>query len=143
MIILDLNDPAPIPLKLLDSGAEFELMEAVRVNIVPNEAGSTIWVEVPAGYRTDLASIPPEAGIIGFEKLGRHSYAAIVHDWMFSQQMGYELANAAFYGMLLKLGVPWWKSMVMTFACEAGGKSRYKQCGKRLRKRSETLTATA
>lgn len=132
MIVLDLKSPQPLPLKMRDNGEEFELLEAIKVNLASEHC--PLWVEVPQGYVTDLATIPPEVAIFGFEKLGRHSYAAIIHDWMFTKQMGYELSNAAFYSLLRASGVTQWKAAVMAFFCEAGGKSRYKKCGKLLEK---------
>lgn len=133
MLILNLKDPESLPIKLLPDGKTFSLTESVRVNI-GTDAGP-IWVEIQSGYVTDLASIPPELGILGFEKMGRHSYAALVHDWMFDQQVGYELCNAAFYSMLRTLGVRPWKSAIMAFFCQAGGKGRYKAAGKKLLER--------
>jgi Protein of unknown function (DUF1353) len=126
MIILDFTKPVSVPLRLLASGAEFELLEDIQVDISDNPE-VPLHLIIPAGFKTDLASIPPEAGILGFEKLGKHSYAAIVHDYMWSKGMGYELSNAAFFTVLDKLGCGWWTSFCMAFSVQAAGRSRYKK----------------
>ncbi len=126
MIILDFNNPAPIPLQMLSSGAEFVLLEDVQVNISDNSS-TPLLLTIPKDFKTDFASIPPEAGILGFEKLGKHSYAALVHDYMWSKGMGYELSNAAFFSVLDKLGCGWWTSMLMAVSVQAAGRRRYKK----------------
>lgn len=130
MITVDMTNPPKIPLRMLDDGQHFELGEDITVNI--GSPTCPLNVEIPAGYITDLASIPPEVGIFGFEKLGRHSYAAIVHDWLYDRQAGYELANAALYSMLKQLGVSNFTAAIFAFCVQSGGKSRYKKAGKEL-----------
>lgn len=129
MITIDLKNPQRLPLELLPGGKEFELKEATRINI--GSESCALWVEIPAGYTTDFASIPREAALFGFDKLGKHSYAALAHDWMFARQAGFELANAALYNMLRASDVPRWKSVIMMFCCETGGKSKYLKCAKK------------
>lgn len=130
----------PVPMKLLDDGQSFQLTEDVSFNI--GSGLSALTLTIPSGYRTNLASIPPEAGILGFEKLGRHSYAALLHDWMYNAQMGFELANAVFYHTLRQTGVPNWRAVVMGFAVQAGGKWRYKAAAKELAAMKLTPTAS-
>ena len=124
MITLDLSKPVPLPLQILEGGRSFKLLEAIRVNLGTPKA--PMWLEIPAGFETDFASIPPEAGILGFEKLGAHSFAALIHDYLYTCQVGFELANTVFYESMRKSGVGSVRAKLMALATEAGGKSRYK-----------------
>jgi hypothetical protein len=138
VIHLDFNNPPAIPLQMLASGAEFVLQEDIRLDVSDNPEVPLVLV-IPKGFLTDLASIPPEAGILGFQKLGKHSYAALVHDYMWDQGMGYELSNACFFSVLNKLGCGWWTSFLMAFSVQAAGKSRYKKALTKKKATQETI----
>jgi hypothetical protein len=125
MLVVNFANPVPVPLTLLNDGSSFELQTDLHVSISENDA-APLTITIPAGYVTDLASIPPEAGLFGFNKLGKYSFAAIVHDYMFSKQMGFELANAIFYSLLKKSGLPKWQCSLMASAVQIGGRSRYR-----------------
>lgn len=66
-----------IILSPLPDGQRFEL-----VSPVPYRYGDQTW-EVPAGVKTDFASIPG-VGRIFLPKWGKYGWAAIWHDWAYS-----------------------------------------------------------
>jgi hypothetical protein len=44
-------------------------------------------IRVPAGFQTDLASIPWFAQpLVGFMRVGRFDRAAVIHDWLYATQ---------------------------------------------------------
>ena len=77
--------------------------------------------DVPAGFCTDLASIPQLAqALIG--KWERHAPAAVLHDWLYvTQPMPRRDADWLFAEALFAAGVPTWKRAAMWLAVRAGG----------------------
>ncbi len=88
-----------------------------------------IAVVVPEGYVTDFASIPGFAqGIIS--PFGRHSEAAVVHDWLYTlgtpgDETGRRLADRTFRRALHLVGVGFVRRYIMYAAVRMGGKSGY------------------
>lgn len=88
-----------------------------------------IAVAVPEGYVTDFASIPGFAqGIIS--PFGRHSEAAVVHDWLYTlgtpgDEKGRRLADRTFRRALHLVGVGFVRRYIMYAAVRIGGKSGY------------------
>lgn len=86
---------------------------------------------VPAGFRTDLASIPKRArGIIA--QVGPNLQAAIPHDWCYTHVVslrGVEMTRAEadqlFLDGMASLGVPWLRRKIMYWAVRVGGKGRW------------------
>lgn len=79
---------------------------------------------VPAGFRTDLASIPQVAqAVIG--KWERHAPAAVLHDWLYATQpMPRCDVDWLFAEALYAAGVPVWKRAAMWMAVRlAGGRA--------------------
>lgn len=59
----------------------FELQQPLRFLLT----GGRI-VTVPAGYKTDFASVPPI--LWGFiPSIGRHNHAAVLHDWLYDNRV--------------------------------------------------------
>lgn len=58
------------------------------------QGDSRVWV-VPAGFQTDLDSVPRIPGLYAMFK-GRSVKAAIVHDWLYATQQGKLLADKVF-----------------------------------------------
>lgn len=89
-----------------------------------------IGVEVPAGYITDLASVPRIFWRI-LPPFGEYSSASIVHDYLCEHGSWTGcprwLADAIFYQIMVEHGVPYWKRLVMwaavRLAANVGGKS--------------------
>lgn len=84
-------------------------------------------ITVPSGFLTDLASIPRFA--TGFVKqFGRHTPAAIFHDWCYEQSNGYHtkaFADNLFFALLQLGGVPTFKQHAMYLAVKIGGRGNY------------------
>ena len=80
-------------------------------------------VHVPAGYRSDYASIPRFARPL-IPSWGRWAEAAVVHDWIYSD--GWDLftrveADEIFRAAMRDLGVAAWRRWLMWAAVRIGG----------------------
>lgn len=96
-------------------GDEWELVKPLRYQI-----GSRI-IEVPEGFVCDLASIPAVARIL-FPVNGEWTEAAVIHDWLYDQQIGKRKeADQIFLQAMKELGVSWWRRRAMYAAVRAGG----------------------
>jgi hypothetical protein len=90
--------------------------------------GRPVWsFAVPAGFPTDLASVPRIARSI-VPQIGRHLQAAIAHDWCFTGEIfwrGKEMTEAEKHQLFLdgmaSLGVPWLRRKVMYQAVRTWG----------------------
>lgn len=101
----------------------FELVHAIRFRCAD---GRTI--TVPAGYRTDFASVPRLFHRL-VSPVGRHGKAAIVHDWLCDESPKttsfWEAANI-FGEAMQTLGVSWLRRHLMVLAVKIGG-PKFKQ----------------
>lgn len=86
-------------------------------------------VAVPQGYVTDFASIP---GWIQWliAPFGRHSEAAVVHDWLYTlgtkgDHKARKLADQTFRRALAIVGVKFFRRNLMYWAVRLGGKSGF------------------
>lgn len=79
--------------------------------------GSAAWMRVPAGFRSDGASIPLPARVIFDRGDARYMRAAIIHDWLLSLA-GFSptVAALAFRDALVAGRVPRWRVITMTAA---------------------------
>lgn len=113
-----------VQLKMLEDGESFELLESVTFKL--DDAGAYS-ITVPAGFVTDLASIPAIAGVFGFSKLGKHSACAVLHDYLFRSgpDLGFSVANALFLESMRRSGVGVVKRSLMATAVEAFGRKNY------------------
>lgn len=85
----------------------------------------TYYVCVPAGYITDLASVPRVLWNV-FPPHGKYAKAAIVHDYLYSNAIGSKLwADKVFLEAMAVLGVPRWRRWIMYFAVRLFGKGNY------------------
>lgn len=77
---------------------------------------------VPAGFRTDLASVPA-IGRWLFPRSGRYNEAAVCHDWMYCTQMFQDRmkCDRLFREMMSYLGVGRIARNVMFMAVRVGG----------------------
>jgi hypothetical protein len=82
--------------------------------------------QVPIGFHTDLASIPPFFKPV-FSTWGKHTAAAIVHDCFYSYQAGKEMADDVFEAVMLMDGVDETAASVMAAAVRVGGSSAYNE----------------
>ena len=95
--------------------------------------GKPTWsFAVPAGFPTDLASIPKRArGII--PQIGPNIQAAIAHDWCYThdillrgRKMTRSEADQLFLDGMTSLGVPWLRRKIMYLSVRVGGKGRWR-----------------
>lgn len=83
-------------------------------------------IEVPAGFVTDLATIPRIFWTI-LPPDGKYAKAAIIHDWMYDNALRTKKeADLIFLDGMTVLGVLKWKRTIMYWAvrlygCSAGG----------------------
>lgn len=106
---------------IVENLATDERQNARLVAPLVYEARSGEAYTVPAGFRTDLASIPQALqAVIG--KWERHAPAAVLHDWLYAAQpMPRRDADWLFAEALYAAGVPVWKRAAMWMAVRFGG----------------------
>lgn len=82
-------------------------------------------IKVPAGYVTDLTSVPRVLWSI-FPPNGRYAKAAIVHDYLYSNAIGNkEWADKVFLEAMTVLDVPVWRRKLMYWAVCLFGRGAY------------------
>ncbi|EDJ6834378.1 phage tail protein [Salmonella enterica] len=82
-------------------------------------------IEVPAGFVTDLASVPRIFWTI-LPPDGKYAKAAIIHDWMYDNALRTKKeADLIFLDGMTVLGVPKWKRTVMYWAVRLFGRGMY------------------
>ncbi|EJS4496084.1 DUF1353 domain-containing protein, partial [Salmonella enterica] len=92
-------------------------------------------IEVPAGFVTDLATIPRIFWTI-LPPDGKYAKAAIIHDWMYDNALRTKKeADLIFLDGMTVLGVPRLKRKVMYWAVRWFGRGKYSQ-----RERRKSLT---
>ena len=96
--------------------------------------GFILNVVVPAGFISDLASIPrilwpllPADGV--------YQEAAIVHDWMYSKCFSRWLSDGVFRYVMEATKVPYWKRCILFWGVRMGGwmfkQERKLECGQK------------
>ena len=110
------------PLKPMPDGKRFSLVTEMSV---------ADWgVRVPAGFITDLASVPWFARSI-VPRWGRFGAAAIVHDWYYKDQhVERDYADLVFYQMMAEDGVWWWRRQVIYAAVRLFGWAAWNSNGR-------------
>jgi hypothetical protein len=113
----------PADLRVLD-GKRWELLTAFVYHV--GQYPSAHVITVPAGFVTDLASVPRFLWVV-FPPHGRYAKAAIVHDWLYSHgNVSRKQADLIFLEGMLVLGVPHWKARVLYFAVRLFGGAHFK-----------------
>lgn len=98
------------------------------------------FVLVPAGFRTDFASVPAVLRF-AFDVDNLVAPAALVHDWLYeSQQVDRATADGIFLAALKANGVSSWKARAYWLGVRAGG---WTQWGKRAGAASDALELLA
>jgi hypothetical protein len=81
-------------------------------------------IEVPAGFVTDLASIPRPLWAI-FPPDGNYAPAAVIHDWLYRNNALHSFNRGQCDGFLLEgmeqLGVNWFKRKIIWSGVRVGG----------------------
>ncbi|EJQ4279471.1 DUF1353 domain-containing protein [Salmonella enterica] len=84
-------------------------------------------IEVPAGFVTDLASVPRIFWTI-LPPDGKYAKAAIIHDWMYDNALRTKKeADLIFLDGMTVLGVPKWKRTIMYWAVRVFGRGSYSE----------------
>ncbi|EFT2544452.1 DUF1353 domain-containing protein [Salmonella enterica] len=84
-------------------------------------------IEVPAGFVTDLATIPRIFWTI-LPPDGKYAKAAIIHDWMYDNALRTKKeADLIFLDGMTVLGVPKWKRTIMYWAVRVFGRGSYSE----------------
>lgn len=101
----------PLDARISDNGARFELLAPFTYE--RSHKGSGVKITVPAGFVTDLASVPKLARPL-FPVYGKWTKAAVLHDYLWSMQgvLGYmrltqHETNDIFLEAMEVLNVPW------------------------------------
>ncbi|ECO0849866.1 DUF1353 domain-containing protein [Salmonella enterica subsp. enterica serovar Newport] len=82
-------------------------------------------IEVPAGFITDLATIPRIFWSL-MPPDGRYAKAAIIHDYLYDNALRTKKeADLIFLDGMAVLGVPKWKRIVMYLAVRIFGRGNY------------------
>lgn len=88
-------------------------------------------VTVPAGFVTDLASVP-RLPVAFFLAGGLAHAAAVVHDWLYTtHQTDRATADAVFREAAQACGVSAWRAYLMWLGVRAGGASSWAAAGPR------------
>ena len=116
----------------------WRLLEPLNYGV--ESAFGPTWLQVPAGFEFDLASIPRPVfwlfGWAGFRPDSVHPAGPCVHDWLYrnggkvdvmvdevmtERQFTREEADDMFRQILIATGTPKWRANVMHTAVRAGG----------------------
>lgn len=104
-------------------GDEWKLNADFAVRIDSESGDAPVSFTIPAGFSTDLASVPrlPGAFLLFGGKARR---AAILHDWLYSNQYPRDLADLVFREAM-RGEVPNWGRWAMWAAVRVGGAAYY------------------
>lgn len=84
-------------------------------------------IEVPAGFVTDLATIPRVFWSL-MQPDGKYAKAAIIHDYMYDNALRTKkAADLIFLDGMTVLGVPKWKRTVMYLVVRLFGRGNYRK----------------
>lgn len=80
---------------------------------------------VPAGFQTDLASVP-RLPLIYWLTGDTSSAAAVVHDWLYqSHEVDRKTADRILEEASAVTGVPWWRRKLMFWGVRIGGSTHW------------------
>lgn len=94
-------------------------------NVKVYEGEDARWITVPAGYRTDLESIPKWLPVTRSYLYGMARRSALVHDLLYTQQAGKEFADSVFLAAMKTEGVPCWARWILFSAVHWFGRCAY------------------
>jgi hypothetical protein len=118
----------------------------MRVELHPDGRSATLlepitWgdITVPAGFVTDFASVPRALWIL-IPPQGRHSFAAVVHDWLYqSQQLTRREADRLFRLSLRATGSGNCKAWAMYLGVRLGGWVAWRHHARVLTQRADQI----
>lgn len=119
-----LSDPGLSP---RGNGADYALLSEWTFRTASVE-GELLTLSVPAGFVTDLASVPRLP--FAYWAFGnRARRAAILHDWLYTEGWDREWADSVFYAAMLAEGVAPATAWAMWLAVRVGGAAYYREAG--------------
>lgn len=89
----------------------WRLLAPLRWSVGRKASGFVVWI--PAGFETDLATIPWFARAFFRTADPRYAKAAVLHDWLLASEWDGVTAAAEFRSALLADGVPRWEAAIM------------------------------
>ena len=79
-------------------------------------------ITVPAGFETDLESVPRWLPLVYAVLYGTAHHAAVVHDWLYTTGMvNRQIADGVMYEALRARGEPAWKAYTIWAGIRLGG----------------------
>ncbi len=109
----------PVKLEMLDDGYHFKLLETFVYHI--GELGSKDNITVPAGFVTDMGSVPKLFWNI-VDPWGKASKAFLIHDWLYeTKERSRLVSDAILLEAMEVLGVNWFKRNLIYRAVRLGG----------------------
>jgi len=106
-----------------DSGRQFRVLDEFVVLCNIDRRG--VVVKVPAGFDTDLASVPRVLWS-WMPPTGRYLRAAIVHDWLYkTATMPRKTADRIFHALMIRFGVGPARARLMYSAVRVGGRGAW------------------
>lgn len=109
------------------AGADWAMLTEWPIRSVSSE-GELLTLTVPAGFVTDLASVPRMP--FAYWAFGnRARRAAILHDWLYTMRYPREWADSMFYAGMLAEGIPKAAAYAMWLAVRVGGAAYYREAG--------------
>ena len=87
-------------------------------------------IVVPVGFDTDFASVPRLLWPL-LPPQGRHSKAAVVHDWLYRHRVASRgISDRIFYDAMIDSGVKRWRAYLMWLGLRVGGWVAWKRNGR-------------
>lgn len=106
-------------------GGDLWLLDAPLVWEGPWPGGGTRRFEVPAGFVTDLDSVP-RLPVVYLLLKGRARAAAVLHDWLYYDGLvGRAEADTFFFKAMAATGVGWWRRWLIWAGVRLGGRAAF------------------
>ena len=105
-----------------DDGFPFTLLTTlIYLSKIGAAPGKINRISVPAGFKTDYASIPRFFWRV-LPPVGKYDRAAVVHDWLYAKNgVTRKQADDILYEAMGVLGVPGWQRNVIYAGVRVGG----------------------
>lgn len=112
-----------------DGGLPFTLLQGLVYGLTFALGGPAVMIEVPAGFKTDLASIPRGLWNV-LPQTGKYDAAAVIHDFLYQKAPAWGHggptttragADRVLYEAMGVCGVPAWQRWVIYAGVRVGG----------------------
>lgn len=109
----------PLDLRANDDGCTFTVLKEFNYEI--GALGSGRLIKVPAGLKTDFASVPQIFWNI-LPPWGKYGKAAVLHDWLYAnQEFTRSFCDDILFESMVALGCGWWVSHTIWSGVRIGG----------------------